>query len=211
MGIDWNIQTHDQLESTQNTCFEAARNGAQQGTVIRAIKQVAGKGRHGRVWETGDGNLAFSCLLKPQCEVQNVGQLAIVVGTALADTFKGYTDAQVNLKWPNDVFIDGKKCAGILIESELSAKQDLEFAVIGVGVNIAVAPEYAHALSDYCNQPIDIEAFLAQVLENIEARYTVWEEGGFEKIRSAWNALSLQEIDENGHLIEGDVRHAAGH
>lgn len=210
MSIHWNIQTFNELESTQKKCFEFARLGDTEGLVVRAQKQTAGKGRHGREWETGEGNLAFSCVLKPRCDFKDIGQLAIVVGVALADTFKSYTSAPVTLKWPNDVFLDGKKCAGILIESETEMGQIPAFAVVGVGVNIASGPEYANALNNHTETSVDVERFLPQVLASIEAQYRIWHEDGFEKIRSAWNALSLQDIDENGHLIEGDVRHAAG-
>lgn len=211
MSIDWHIQTFDQLESTQLQCFEAAREGASEGTVVSAKLQSAGKGRHGRVWETGEGNLAFSCVLKPSCELKDIGQLAIVVGVALAECFQTYTDAPVTLKWPNDVFIDGKKCAGILIESETSTEQTVVFAIAGVGINIVSAPEYAHTLNEFCERALITEDVLGDVLKSIGKYYELWEQGDFEKIRGTWNTLSLQEIDENGHLIEGDVRHAAGH
>ena len=211
MAIRWQIETFDQVESTQITCFEAARSGVAEGCVVVAQSQSDGKGRHGRVWETGAGNLAFSCLLKPSCGAQNVGQLALVVGVALAEVFDEKTNATVRLKWPNDVFINGKKCAGILIESELTPANELDFAVVGVGINITEAPEYAHALNDFAEQGFSTESLLQEVLQNIDKHYALWEREGFEQTQENWNALSDQKIDESGLLIEGGKDHAVGY
>ena len=136
MNFPWDLQVYETLPSTQDQCIKLAHEDAQEGLVVQALSQEEGKGRRGRVWETGEGNLAFSFLLKPKSEARHIGHFSILIGVALVKAIGN----QAVLKWPNDVLIDGKKCAGILIDSNLDGS-DIHWLVVGIGANTQTAPD----------------------------------------------------------------------
>lgn len=208
MPIDWDIQTFDELPSTQDVCKARAFEGGDEGLLIQTLHQTQGRGRHGRSWAGSDQNLAVSFILKPECDVKCVGQISILIGVALAEAIGN--DAQV--KWPNDVLLDGQKCAGILIDSDLDGAQ-INWLVVGVGVNTAEAPGIGGALHT------DRQAFLMMLLEKISALYTDWQARGFDDIRQKWlncaypkgtplNVGIFEDLDEYGNLIVRDGTNA---
>jgi BirA family transcriptional regulator, biotin operon repressor / biotin---[acetyl-CoA-carboxylase] ligase len=132
-----------------------ARLRAQQGDNgplwITATAQTQGRGRHGRTWASPPGNLYASLLLRDPSPFEHAPQLAFVAGLALRDAIVLEAPAlapQLNFKWPNDLLLDGRKCAGILIEGEVTpeiAAQKSFIAVIGIGVNCRSHPSAADA------------------------------------------------------------------
>ncbi len=104
---------------------------------VTAERQTAGRGRRGRAWTSEPGNLYASYAFAPDWPPRVFGILPLASAIALGDAIEAL-GAAPQLKWPNDVLIDGRKCAGILIEAETSASQ--RRAVIGFGVNVAHAP-----------------------------------------------------------------------
>ena len=210
MGLNWTLQVFDALPSTQDVCKQHARDGAAEGLVIQALQQDAGKGRHGREWVSGQGNLAVSFILRPGCAASDVGQVSILTGVALAKTIRQFTESKIHLKWPNDVMLAEKKCAGILMETDINPQGDIEWLVIGVGVNIATAPDMGHALHDY--GAVDIQTFLNTFLDEVRAYYMLWQAGKFADIRHEWLGFSykrgtplnvgvFETVDENGNLV----------
>jgi len=133
----WTIQHHDTVTSTQ----DIARQNLTAGTIIQATTQTGGKGRHGREWISQDGNLLFSFVINPNCEPSDYGQIALKTGLALGQAIQQCTTTKVMLKWPNDILVNTKKCAGILIEAEQG------HLIIGIGINTKTAPPDAHALN----------------------------------------------------------------
>ena len=129
------LHSFDSLESTNATAFELARDGAFAGEVVVAEAQTAGKGRRGRTWVSPPGkNLYFSAVLRPELPPQRASELTLVAAVALAETLRE-AGVAAQIKWPNDVQIDGKKVAGIL--TELSADTErVHFVILGVGVNL---------------------------------------------------------------------------
>jgi BirA family biotin operon repressor/biotin-[acetyl-CoA-carboxylase] ligase len=123
----------------------------------------------------------MSMVLRPGKQPLEAGQISFVAAVALAETLKEFLPASVPvaLKWPNDVLLNGKKSAGILIESEG------DFVVAGIGVNVAHAPEGAANLAAF-----GVKAEASQVLEKLSARlillYSLWQKQGFAPIRHAW-------------------------
>ncbi len=201
MILHWDIEVLEDLPSTQDVCRARARDGGQQGLVIQALNQSAGKGRHGREWVSSEGNLTFSFILRPDCDVKLIGQISVMVGVALAKTVGN----GAWLKWPNDVLIDEGKCAGILIDSDLSG-QNVNWLVVGVGVNTLSAPEIGAALS------AERDGFRDRLLENIAVYYARWRDSGFADIRVEWieasypkgtmlNVGVFEDLDEFGNLI----------
>ncbi|HEY2369237.1 MAG TPA: biotin--[acetyl-CoA-carboxylase] ligase, partial [Polyangiaceae bacterium] len=126
------VELFDEIDSTNDALKRAAKHGAAHGTLYVAESQARGRGRQGRTWlgERGESILA-SVLLRIDCEPRRLPPLAIVAGLATRDAI----GAGAKIKWPNDVLIDGKKVAGILVEAVLSGAR-VEAIVVGVGVNV---------------------------------------------------------------------------
>jgi BirA family transcriptional regulator, biotin operon repressor / biotin---[acetyl-CoA-carboxylase] ligase len=124
-------------DSTNSRARELVEAGAPGGTVVTAREQTAGRGRQGRVWTAPEGKaLLYSAVLKPLDERHLLLPLSVPLAVcAAAEGLRPGAECQV--KWPNDVWLEGRKLSGILIE----AKPQEGWAVIGVGLNLSIAPE----------------------------------------------------------------------
>ncbi len=151
-------------------------------------------GRAGRAAAAGGtGNLSLSVLLRPREPAREAGQWSLLAGVALAEALTPYLPdpAALRLKWPNDVLLNGGKLAGILVDSAAGADGALDWLVIGIGVNLAVAPAVpgrpVACLADVAVPPAP-EAFAPALL----ARLWHWGEQraahGFAPLRAAWLA-----------------------
>jgi BirA family biotin operon repressor/biotin-[acetyl-CoA-carboxylase] ligase len=155
---DWQFWRFDQLDSTSKTAKDLfGRDQLKLPAIIFARTQTAGYGRQGRDWQQGAGNLAISYVLDMDASPMEAGALAMLSSLAVLDGLtaiwhdaataaKAFTPApHLQLKWPNDVLIDGKKCAGILVESVSRAATpnhpSQSAVVIGIGINIASHPQ----------------------------------------------------------------------
>jgi BirA family biotin operon repressor/biotin-[acetyl-CoA-carboxylase] ligase len=190
-GIDWKIHTYASLSSSQDYVRELAAEDFPEGTVIQALSQTKGRGRHGRVWDSPLGNLYMSLLLRPACDAATAGQLSFVVAVALSaamDEVLAPGHAKT-LKWPNDILIDGLKCAGILLESELDADGSVAAIIVGTGVNIHGAPEGAVGLQAVSSEiTVPVNKFRDLLLEKLGHYYRLWQQDGFAPIRKLWLA-----------------------
>ncbi len=127
---------HRRCDSTNDLARELAAAGAPHGTVVTADEQIAGRGRQGRTWTApARGALLYSAILRPLDERHLV--LPLAVPLAVADAAEATAAVRCSIKWPNDVWIEGRKCAGVLIE----ARPQDGWAVIGVGLNVAIEPD----------------------------------------------------------------------
>lgn len=124
------------IGSTNERAREAAAAGAPSGTLVTAEEQTAGRGRQGRPWSTPAGSaVAWSIVLRRTVEMPSTLPLQIGVGVCEAVESLGVEGVQ--MKWPNDVWIEGRKCSGILVE----ARPQDGWAVAGVGVNLSIADD----------------------------------------------------------------------
>ena len=122
-------------ESTNDVARALAAAGAPSGALVTAAAQTAGRGRHGRVWSAPAGKaLLFSAILAPLRAEQALLPLAVPV--AVSEAIESLAPVECRIKWPNDVWIEERKAAGILIEA-----RPPDWAVIGVGVNVAIAAD----------------------------------------------------------------------
>ena len=120
-------------DSTNERARELAEAGAPSGTVVTASEQSAGRGRRGRVWSAAAGKaLLYSALLRPLGLEHALLPLAVPV--AICEAIESLAPVACAIKWPNDVWLDERKVAGVLIEA-----RPPEWAVIGIGVNVAIA------------------------------------------------------------------------
>jgi BirA family biotin operon repressor/biotin-[acetyl-CoA-carboxylase] ligase len=128
--------------STNAVALEAAQSGAAHGSVWIADEQTAGRGRSDHKWHStaGDG-LYVSVLLRPQIALVDALWLSLATGLAVQTAISTVTGLAPDIRWPNDLLIDGRKCGGILVETSAIASQSgtpamLRYAVVGVGVNV---------------------------------------------------------------------------
>ena len=127
---------YKQLNSTNIKMDELATEGAAHGTVVVAETQLAGKGRRGRSWESPAGdNIYMSVLLRPELTPQEAPMLTLVMAYSVAKAIQKRGAFEVQIKWPNDLVISGKKVCGILTEMRLS-DTTIDYVVVGVGVNV---------------------------------------------------------------------------
>lgn len=185
MSIHWQIKTYDTLESTQDTLKTMIRQSPDlsEGVAVRTHLQTKGYGRHKRSWKGEDGNISLSFVICPDTSPANAAQIAIVTGISLIKTIGKFIDqADLRLKWPNDVMINNKKCAGILVEN--ISNQDTAYMVVGVGVNINNAPlEISESLNNYAHSEINLDAFINDFLSAFATDYDIWKQEGFKPVK----------------------------
>lgn len=176
--------------STNDEAGRLARAGARHGTVVIAESQRAGRGRDGRVWQSPPGmGLYLSAVLRPPLPLVDVPPMTLAIGIGLCDAARA-AGASAALKWPNDLLVDGKKLAGVLVEAQSQGPR-LEAVVIGIGINIcgdlpdAVAAT-ATTLERAACAVIDREAFIAALLAHVEHWVDRYVAMGLEEIIPAW-------------------------
>ena len=189
------------VDSTQAEAMRRALAGEPGPLWITAEVQTLGRGRSGRAWSTPAGNLAATLLLRPLCEPVLLPQLSLVAGVAAIDALALCAGAAagptaLRLKWPNDLMIGAAKLGGILVES--SVLGGALVAAIGIGINIAEAPEVAGRaitrLADHTTGAPTPQALLAALAASMAASLEVWSNGsGFAQIRAAWGERALAE------------------
>jgi BirA family biotin operon repressor/biotin-[acetyl-CoA-carboxylase] ligase len=183
--MNWRIRRLAVTASTNDDAKKAARGGEPEGLVVWALRQTDGKGRHGRTWESPEGNLYCSLLLRPACAPKDFGQYGFVAALALYDVVHEYApNTSVTLKWPNDVLADGKKISGVLIESGEG------WLIVGMGLNILSHPEGglypATSLCALGGTETDVKTILERLLERITHWQNVLKTESFASIRVAW-------------------------
>jgi BirA family biotin operon repressor/biotin-[acetyl-CoA-carboxylase] ligase len=189
------LHAFDRVESTNDEARRLAEQGAAAGAVVVAAEQVKGRGRHGRAWASPPGNLYASLLLRPDGTIAESAQLSLVASLALAEALVTLAppDADVRVKWPNDVLVRGAKVAGLLLESASGAHERVAWVVVGSGVNIASAPADtpypATALRYEGFPPVTPDQVLERYLGALDAWLDRWWIGRFAAVRAAWLAL----------------------
>lgn len=196
----WDAANIVQLDAVGSTNEEAkilARNGAAEGTIVTAARQTAGKGRQGNHWLSEPGNLYMTLVLRPHVPAAESGQLSFLAAVALAQAAEKVlpAGAKITLKWPNDLLLNGKKAAGILLETEANAGKTIDWLVMGMGLNIAHAPDNAISLGQMGGHiaPLDM---MHIVRGEIMALYQIWQRDGFAPIRKAWLARAAHRDQE---------------
>ena len=133
---------YDEIDSTQEAARELAAGGADQGTLVIAEQQTAGRGRMGRSWHSPSGvNLYTTIILRPPIPLADVPRMSLVAGIAAAEALEREAPGIVALKWPNDVWLRGRKAGGIIAEAVTDARQNLDCVLLGIGLNINLADD----------------------------------------------------------------------
>jgi BirA family transcriptional regulator, biotin operon repressor / biotin---[acetyl-CoA-carboxylase] ligase len=211
------IFTFETIDSTNNCARALAGCWAEEGTLVYAERQTAGKGRLGRSWLANPyENLTFSLILRPILPPEALNLLPLYAAVAVAEAIEHETGLSVECKWPNDLLIGGKKSAGILLEGSL--KEDgLDYVVLGIGVNVNqtsfpddIAPR-ATSLKVQAGRDIDRILLLRQILKTLENHYTAIMKKGFHNLLPLWLSRTTMvnkeiSVTQDGTVISGIVK-----
>lgn len=213
-AISWRFRIFDSLPSTSDLVTKLACQGEPEGLAVLAREQTAGRGTRGRGWTSPIGNLFLSVLLRPAGPITNAGHWALLTGVALIEALSSFTPDDVHaltLKWPNDVLLRGRKLAGILMDSATQPGGRLDWLVVGIGANLASAPEVP-GRATACLAELVASPAPERVAEALLVRLDNWlgiaHAEGFAKVRAAWLARaqaigSALRLMQNGMVIEG--------
>ncbi len=185
------------LTSTNTYAKERGVKGEQEGLVVLADTQTAGVGRLARSWHSPLGGLYFSILLRPVMLTPTETQLiTLAAGVAVAKVLQQAHGLHATLKWPNDVFLEGRKIAGILTEQSLVGNQ-VDFVVVGVGVNVNnITSEFpadlkssVTSLQEALGRPTELPRLFGYLIGQLEYWYLRLRDKGFPAIAPHWRKL----------------------
>ena len=186
----YSLEHHEILYSTNHEAIKLAECGAEDGIIIVSDEQIKGRGRYDRTWYSPKGNLYFSIIITKFTEVFAFPFIgALSVGKTLEQILENnnHRIAKVQYKWPNDILVNDKKISGILLESRICNNTLQKWMVIGIGINMYKAPEYATTIKE--NNPdfrLSNLELLEKVIHNFNDFRTDYINNGFANIRSAW-------------------------
>ncbi len=196
-----NIQYWAEVDSTNAALARFIAEGCEEGAVVLAEAQRAGRGRLGKSWISPPGvNLHLSVFFKPQITLSDARFFTLIGSIAIAETLELY-GAKAQVKWPNDVLVVDKKIAGVLAEIRLHEGQ-LEHVILGIGVNLNIdrptmdgvfgeAAAGATSLFEAVGRQVDRNVFAAQLLGRLEQHYFAFQEKGKAVVLDQWRARSF--------------------
>jgi len=170
------LDVRQETRSTNDDAREAAEGGAPDGHTVVTDEQTRGRGARGRAWSSPPGtDLYFSVVVRPAMDAAALPTITLAAGLAVAEAVDRVRDTgpRASVKWPNDVLLDGRKCAGVLAEST-SVGQRVSVVVIGIGLNVnrqswpEELGDTATSLALASGGTFDREAVLAEVLADLE-------------------------------------------
>ncbi|MBP5215339.1 MAG: biotin--[acetyl-CoA-carboxylase] ligase [Alphaproteobacteria bacterium] len=211
----WKIVCFEEVGSTNDVAQQYSSQGVAGKTVIRALSQTAGRGRRGRSWQSLQGNLFFSLLL--EFAVEQSAKLVLASSLSVLETVKKFSNkADVCLKWPNDVLLNGAKVCGILLEKGAG-----KYMIIGIGVNVKQSPKSGDLLyptTSLAEANIEVtpedflESFLADFDKNLQREFAELREIWLKYATGVGKEIAVRQngkdekgifcgIDENGNLL----------
>jgi BirA family transcriptional regulator, biotin operon repressor / biotin---[acetyl-CoA-carboxylase] ligase len=190
--IGRDIRVFNETTSTNDVVEKLARDDVREGVIVFAESQTKGRGRMGRRWISPPGKgLWFSVLVRPPFPPDSATQLTVIAATAVARAIRDETGLVPQIKWPNDILLNGKKAVGVL--TELAAELDrIKHVVIGIGVDVNVTEfpaelqKIATSLACEAGRAIDRPALAARILRELDRDYTRICEGEFPNVAEEW-------------------------
>jgi BirA family biotin operon repressor/biotin-[acetyl-CoA-carboxylase] ligase len=190
------ILSFTSIDSTNKKAKDLASAGAEEGTVILAQSQKNGRGRFDRIWESPEGGLYLSLLVRPKVLTQDASLLSLGAALAVAKTIELY-GLRATIKWPNDVRVNGKKIAGILLESELNGNS-LSFVIIGIGINLNIdAASFSSEIRAQSTSVVselgasaDYFSFLRDLMIQLNEVYEWFTQHKYSKIVTEWKTYT---------------------
>ena len=210
------IHFYQQLDSTNLTAMELALGGAAEGTAVLAEEQLRGRGRGNRSWHSPAGvGIYCSIILRPKLSPAKAQLLTLMTAVAIVKAIDQETGLSPRVKWPNDILLNNRKVAGILLESKVSLQQ-IEHAVIGFGVNVNhtsadLPPEpmfQASSLMIELDKPVERGALVAAIFAEVEGLYEMLQQEDLAMILQEWRHSSATlgqpiRVWQQGKVIEG--------
>jgi len=208
--LEWQIHRYQDVASTNDVAAQLAERGADEGSVVVAEAQSAGRGRHGRAWSSPAGaGLYVSTVLRPRPEVALL--LTIAAGVSIAEGIQAASGLSPSVKWPNDVFVGARKLAGVLAEAGMSAT-GVSHVVVGFGINVlpaAFPPDVASratSLEGELGRPVDRGLLLSACLDGLASRYADLQQGRAASVLDAWRARAATMLRRPVEWDRGDTR-----
>jgi BirA family biotin operon repressor/biotin-[acetyl-CoA-carboxylase] ligase len=227
-----------EVASTNTLAMEMASQALPEGTVVIAETQTGGKGRLGRKWVSPKGNLYLSVILRPNIPIYKAPLITLMGAVAVASAIRTTCEVQATIKWPNDIYVAGKKVSGLL--TEMSAEQDrIKHVVLGIGVDVNMGLDALPAeiraitttLAAETGKRVDRTPLLRQLLIDLERWYQVFLRNDAVVLKE-WETLNMtignrvavsglvemlegraERIDSDGRLIikldDGSLRQVA--
>jgi BirA family transcriptional regulator, biotin operon repressor / biotin---[acetyl-CoA-carboxylase] ligase len=202
----------ERTESTNITASDLAKEGAAEGTLVVTEEQTSGKGRLGRTWlSPAYKNILMSLIFRPSLPPEKTFFLTMISSIAIVKAVKAAAGCDTQIKWPNDIYLNSKKLAGILTEVSYN-RGKMNYAVIGTGINVnfdaAAYPQItntATSLFTEYGKVIPRIHLLCGILEETEAGYNMLKQNNFAAIREEWEKHSLI-LGKQVTIISGDLR-----
>ncbi|OPY24260.1 MAG: putative biotin ligase [Methanobacterium sp. PtaU1.Bin097] len=211
------IHFFKEVDSTNDVAKKMANEGALEGTIVIADRQLRGRGRRGKEWISPTGGLWMTIILRPSVEPSKAPQLTLVTGVAVAETLDQEYDLDIGIKWPNDILIGYKKVSGILTEVKTKDGK-VDYAIVGIGIDMNVDitdfPSHlrggATSLKTELEQEIEGTELIQKFLENFEVLYNQFEEGNFREILTRWRKMSSTigkyvEVHKRARTVYGEA------
>lgn len=185
----------EETDSTNNVALALAKAGAPAGTMVVAESQSAGRGRLSRQWLSPPGcGLYVSFILRPTMELGDLPKITLAAGVALCRAVVNATGVGTQLKWPNDLLLQGKKCGGILTEADGLLAEAPPLVILGIGVNVNTPPALfpaelqgkATSLAVATGREFLRGPLLAALVEEVESVVRRLEQGAFAAILAEW-------------------------
>lgn len=216
--MNFTILRFDSIESTNTEALNQAARGADEGLCVVARQQTAGRGRHGRVWISPAGaGLYFSVVLRPKIEMRFFPLVTLTAAIAVHDALETLYPIECDVKWVNDVHVDGKKICGILAEATETKKGTA--IVVGIGINLKSdnfppeISEIATSIETESGAEPDAEILLQNLTGNLSHFYdTLGGDSGAENIRAEWTRRSSYaagksvKVKTENEIISGTTR-----
>ncbi len=194
------IYFFDTIDSTQDYAIGLPEN-KKNGTVVIALNQTHGRGRLNRRWLSPKGGLWLSIVINPDIDISKISLIPLVTGVAIAKTIKQAIQTEPKLKWPNDVTIQGKKVAGVVVDTSIESNR-INKVVLGIGINHNVKSKAlekkikktknfygATSISEY-NPSKNAIDFTQTLLQEIEKSFDSFERNGAKNILSEWTRMA---------------------
>jgi BirA family biotin operon repressor/biotin-[acetyl-CoA-carboxylase] ligase len=215
--VGWRVYRMGTVDSTNSALRALADAGEPEGAVLVADEQTAGRGRAGRAWfSPRGGGLWLSVLLRPNRPAAEVAGLSVATALSVASALRETPGVDARVKWPNDVVAEGRKLGGVLLESRQSPGGLVESVIVGVGINVNLAPadlppdlaSSATSLSALAGRDVPASDVLRAVLVRYNEDWRLFSARGLEPFRARWVALSATlgrpvEVAQGGATVRG--------
>jgi BirA family biotin operon repressor/biotin-[acetyl-CoA-carboxylase] ligase len=188
------INFHESVTSTNDIAIDLAQGGAKEGTVVIANSQSRGQGRAGREFSSPNGGLYLSIILKPPLEPDEISSLPLVIGLSVSKAIQCTIFKEAKVKWPNDILVEDRKVAGILMSSKTGGRK-VDHVVVGIGINLNTQMEdlpselrdTAGSLKKISGKHIDPNEFTRDLLYLLDLNYSRFLEGQKEELLDQWS------------------------